>query len=105
MYWRSNRIMPIVLAKGGPIPGIIMLIIAGCGAWSLWGAPVPHTLQCTSTLHGTCHVQRPLEADVCDPMKAVAESLLAFLCLSAPKRLIPSMLVIILWNLPEKASN
>ena len=29
--------MPIVLEKGGPIPGIIMLIIAGCGAWSLWG--------------------------------------------------------------------
>ncbi|KAK9832829.1 hypothetical protein WJX81_005015 [Elliptochloris bilobata] len=30
-------VMPIVLEKGGPIPGIIMLIIAGCGAWSLWG--------------------------------------------------------------------
>ena len=86
MDWRSSRIMPIVLAKGGPIPGIIMLIIAGCGAWSLWGASLPHTLQCTSTLHGTCHIQRPLEADVCDLMKAVAESLLAFLCLKRSER-------------------
>ena len=68
--------MPIVLAKGGPIPGIIMLIIAGCGAWSLWGAPLPHTLQCTATLHGTCHIQRLLEDDAPDPMKAVAEALL-----------------------------
>lgn len=33
----ARRIMPIVLERGGPIPGIIMLIIAGCGAWSLWG--------------------------------------------------------------------
>ena len=33
----ARRLMPIVLERGGPIPGIIMLIIAGCGAWSLWG--------------------------------------------------------------------
>lgn len=78
--------MPIVLAKGGPIPGIIMLIIAGCGAWSLWGASLPHTLQGTSTLRGTCHVEQPLEAAVCDLLKAVAKSLPALLCLTCCKR-------------------
>jgi amino acid permease len=35
--------MPVVLEKGGAIPGIIMLIIAGCGAWSLWGAALSRT--------------------------------------------------------------
>jgi len=38
-----GRIMPVVLEKGGAIPGIIMLIIAGCGAWSLWGAALSRT--------------------------------------------------------------
>ena len=30
--------MPIAIERGGVIPGIIVLIVAAAGAWSLFGA-------------------------------------------------------------------
>ena len=33
------RVLPTAIAKGGPAAGIIVLIIAATGAWSLFGEP------------------------------------------------------------------
>ena len=34
------RVMPVAIERGGVIAGIIVLIIAAAGAWSLFGASV-----------------------------------------------------------------
>jgi amino acid permease len=36
--------MPVAIQRGGVIPGMIVLIVAAAGAWSLFGACPAHVV-------------------------------------------------------------